>query len=201
LSPKIFATCEAYIEGYNMRGRASFLCSILLVLGIFSMAWGSGGINLDNWKSHAEIKKVRSMYNEIQESIKNKTLKTQRVDFDFTSDTCTRTYPVKWREIAVDGHGKVRLFIESQIISHRETMTTQRFYDEKGQLRFVFVTYDYPRQDRIYLGEDGSVLFGVEQDGNEYTSVEYDKDEWFVNPAKQDLALEAFGSDSGCPEK
>jgi hypothetical protein len=184
-----------------MRSRASFLCAILLVLGFFSMAWGSGGIDLENWKSHPEIKKVRSIYNEIQKSIKNKTLKTQRVDFDFTSEKCVRTYPIKWREIALDAHGKVWLFTESQIISHRETMTTQRFYDRKGQLRFVFVTYEYPRQDRIYLGEDGRILFGVEKDGDRYSAVEYDRDEWFVNPATQDLALKEFKSDSGCPEK
>lgn len=184
-----------------MRGRATFICSMLFVLGFFSMAWGIDGINLENWKSHPEIKEVRSIYDLIQESIKNNNLKTQRVDFDFTSQECTRTYPVKWREIAVDGNGKTRLFVESQIISHRETMTTQRYYDDNGQLRFVFVTYDYPRQERIYLSKDGSILFGVEKNGDEYAAVDYDEDEWFVKPATQALAFEAFQSDSGCPEK
>jgi hypothetical protein len=86
-----------------------------------------------------------------------------------------------------------------QVISHRELLPVERYYDTAGTLRFVYVDYG-SNNVRIYLDAEGKVFWAVEQDGHKLTVGDYTKEDWQIQPSDAAHATERLRSDEACPE-
>ena len=86
-----------------------------------------------------------------------------------------------------------------QIISHRELLPVERYYDTAGTLRFVYVDYG-SNNVRIYLSAEGKVFWAVEQDGNKFTVGDYTNEDWQIQPSDAAAATERLRSGEACPE-
>jgi hypothetical protein len=157
-------------------------------------------ITLSNWISHPEIKEIRKIYQDIKENIKIGKYKTKKIRYDYESEKCTSTYPAKWEEIAYDKQKITKLYIFSQIISHGDTLTIERYYDDQEQLRFVLILWEYSGTERIYLNAKGDIIFAVAQKGQEHTVTQYEKDEFPVKPSKSDGLFNEFTVKSENPD-
>lgn len=170
-----------------------------LFLPTFSLA--GGPVTLDNWLNHKEVVKVRKIYNQINRDIKDNELQLSNKKFDYKSNLpgCVRSYQIKSRGIATDDLGRIRRFVENQRISHGESMRTELYYDLKGVLRFVFVNYEYPRQERVYLDTKGEILISLITEGKKTTDLGVKAGDYQVKLDKQVLARDRYHEKTSCP--
>lgn len=155
-------------------------------------------VTMKGWRSHPDVREVRAIYDEIKSSMKSKAYQVTTRNFDVDSPSCA-TYPVREESLAADPEGRVRLYRVEQIISHREPMTIERYYDAKGVLRFVFEKMPASTV-RIYLDGAGSVLWAVEQSGDEDTVYAASAEDWEMKPGTGKAAKDEFLAPQPCPE-
>lgn len=155
-------------------------------------------VTIEDWKSHPDVKEVRAIYDEIKYSIKEHNFKIKTRNFNIESPLCA-TYPVKSESLAIDSENRVRLYQVEQIISHREPLTIERYYDANGTLRFVFVDKLFANI-RIYLNSAGNVVWAVEQSDNELAVYDASSEDWEMKPNNGMKAKEAFQAQQPCPE-
>lgn len=155
-------------------------------------------VKMEDWRNQPDVKDVRTIYEEIRAGIKENRYKTKTRNFDVESPLCV-TYPIKSQTLAVDDANRPRMLKTSQIKSHRELFTVERYYDTAGRLRFVFVDHS-PENVRIYLNAEGKVFWAVEQDGDKFTVGSYSTGDWETEPSNATVAKEVFNEDGSCPE-
>jgi hypothetical protein len=149
-------------------------------------------ITLTNWISHPEIKEIRKIYQDIKKRLETNELATMKIRYDYESEKCTLAYPMKWEEIAYDKQKITRMYQFSQIISHGDTLNVERYYDEKGQLRFVLILWEFSGTERIYLNAKGDIIFSVKKEGEDFTLTHYEKDDFFLNPSRSESLYNSF---------
>jgi len=155
-------------------------------------------VKLEDWKNHPEVKEVRAIYDQIQSGMRGKKYKTKTRSYDIDSPSCP-TYPIKSETLVVDEGDRPRLLKIDQIISHRELLSVERYYDTAGRLRFVFVDHA-SGPTRIYLNAEGKVFWAVEQGGDKFTVGDYSTGDWETEPNNAKAAKGAFNEAGSCPE-
>ncbi|MDH5232155.1 MAG: hypothetical protein OEY38_18985 [Gammaproteobacteria bacterium] len=174
-----------------------FLSTLLSVLLFSSLSYaGSELPTLDNWVNNGEIRKVRDLYSHIQTQINENVLSFKSIKYDMEDKGCA-TYPIKEKSIYVGEDGFVKKMSVTQIISHREPLLLERYYDDHGHIRFVF-TKRVGVEVRIYFSAEGVLIWSVEKNGKEYSKTNHEKGDWETNPLSAELALEFFNRVEGC---
>ncbi len=155
-------------------------------------------VKLEDWKNHPDVREVRAMYDEIKIGIKENKYKAKTRNYDVESPSCP-TYPIKSETLVVDEANRPRMLKVDQIISHREVLTEERYYDKAGRLRFVFVDHA-SGPTRIYLNTEGKVFWAIEQDGDKFTVGDYSTGDGETEPNNATVAKKVFNADGSCPE-
>lgn len=158
-----------------------------------------GDINLDNWKNHANVMEVRSIYNDIQRAKKGKQLKKISRKFDIASSLCEMTFPFKETSLLISGDDMTRAYIQDQVTSHGIMFHVERYYDVDGGLRFVYAKRD-PIETRVYLNQNGEVIWGVETEEGVSTVERFTNENWLVRPSSASEAAKEFKEMKHCPE-
>jgi len=178
-----------------------------IIVGI-SLGWFTDGIGrrpaqyavkMENWKNDPHVKEVQAIYDEIRAGVKNSRYEIETRNFDVESSLCSSSYPITSKSLVEDEANRVRMLKIVQVISHRELLPVERYYDTAGTLRFVYVDYG-SNNVRIYLSAEGKVFWAVEQDGNKFTVGDYTNEDWQTQPSDAVDANEGFRSDESCPE-
>ena len=151
-----------------------------------------------NWEHHPRIVEVRKIYNEIQSKLARKQLRYQKKDYSVLPESCRGTYPMEYLAIATDGEGRVRVYTTAQRISHGDLLTTHHYYDEKGRLRFVYMTNKSDEfatiENRVYLDEKGKVFWDVKTEAKKITFGEITQDPWVIKNTTNEGTLATFKS-------
>ena len=156
-------------------------------------------INLDNWMSHASVMEVRTIYKDIQKAKKGKQLKKVSRKFDTASPLCEMTYPFKETSLLIARDDMTRAYIQDQVTSHGIMFHVERYYDAGGGLRFVYAKRD-PIETRIYLNQNGKIIWGVETEKG-ISRVDFHTNEsWLVKPSSAAEAAKEFKEMKHCPE-
>jgi len=153
-------------------------------------------VKLEDWKNHPDVREVRAIYDEIKIGIRENKYKSKTRNYDVESPSCP-TYPIKSKTLVVDEANRPRMLKVDQIISHREVLSVERYYDKAGRLLFVFVP---SRPTRIYLNTEGKVFWAVEQDGEKFTVGDYSAGDGETEPSNATGAKEVFNGAESCPE-
>ena len=171
--------------------RAQVICITLAALCLSHVNAGEN-ITIDNWRGNENLSDVRLVYKESQ----SEKFKENKKIYNINSSACS-VYPIKEKLVRVDKTGKVRKLSIIQIISHGELLLSERFYDEKGIIRFVFIKSALS-ETRIYLNQKGLVIWAVNKDDNVYTKAEYSKDDWETLPATSTKAAVQYNELEKC---
>ncbi len=155
-------------------------------------------VKLEDWKNHPDVREVRTIYDEIKRGSSENKYKAKTRNYDVESPSCP-TYPIKSETLVVDEANRPRMLKVDQIISHREVLTVERYYDKAGRLRFVFVDHT-SGPTRIYLNTEGKVFWAVEQDGEKFTVGDYSAGNGETEPSNATVAKEMFNEAGSCPE-
>ncbi len=156
-------------------------------------------VKMENWKNDPYVKEVRAIYDEIRAGVKDHRYEIKTRNFDVESSLCSSPYPINSKSLVEDEANRVRMLKIVQVISHRELLPVERYYDTAGKLRFVYVDYG-SNNARIYLNAEGKVFWAVEQNGNNFTVGDYTNEDWPIKPSDAADAKEGFRSDESCPE-
>jgi len=169
---------------------------LFLITTLFSTSvLSSEIITIESWLSNTEISKIRKLYKQIQTSSYN----TKKNRYNTKSSDCS-TYPIKEKSITVEKSGQVRKLSITQLISHREPLLIERFYDSNGIIRFVF-TKSATSETRIYLNNKGNVIWAVNKDNNKFYKADYANDDWEMKPSTSKDAKLFFNTNESCSEK
>jgi hypothetical protein len=164
-----------------------------------SLPAAPGAVTLENWRTHPRIDEIRAIYEEIQGERARGRGTTASRRFDDDSPQCQATYPVRASALWRDDTGRVRAYVVEKTVSHREMMRIGRYYDREGRLRFVFVER-FPGETRVYLGAEGTVLFGVSRDDGVNAIEAHDGNDWETKPSTAAEAKMEFEGPAQCPE-
>ena len=156
-------------------------------------------VKMENWKNDPHVKEVQAIYDEISAGVKDNRYEIRTRNFDVESSLCSSPYPINSKSLVEDEANRVRMLKLVQVISHRELLPVERYYDTAGKLRFVYVDYG-SNNVRIYLNAEGKVFWAVEQDGHKFTVGDYTNEDWQIQPSDAAEAKEGFRSDESCPE-
>lgn len=130
-------------------------------------------ITEQNWESHPTILEIRKLYNDIQSALEKKTLKYREKNYSRLPRSCRGMFPTEYVAIATDSAKRVRMYVMAYRISHDDLLTTRSYYDDQGHLRFIYMTNEsreYAKiENRIYLTQDGGVLWDVEDEAHRRT--------------------------------
>ncbi len=160
-------------------------------------------ITSSNWQHHPKINQVRAIVNAIDASLKNKSLKVSKREFDYCEP-----YEDTIRIIAVDSKGVVRRY-ESQAGSDDSALTFRHYYDDTGRLRFVFITGGAANgtqlEHRIYFDESGNRIWEdhkyVKGPGYTWPEVWPEDQNGAAPPIQRFEPAKAFAAKSNCEEK
>jgi hypothetical protein len=118
-------------------------------------------IESKNWMSHPEIKRIRSLYNEIEESVKKGRLSKKPVPMD-----CPSEESFIEATFYEDPSGIVRKYQLSGG-SYDSEADASYYYDKAGKLRFVFQSLravnGTDMETRTYFYEKGNILYQDER--------------------------------------
>jgi hypothetical protein len=149
-----------------------------------------------NWEHHPRIVEVRNIYNEIQSRIKSKQLKYQKKDYTVLPRSCRGTYPIDYWSVVVDSNGHVLIDVTAQRISHDDLLTTENYFDNKGHLRFVYITNKSigmaTIENRVYLDEQGKVIWDARTEAGKVTFGEITNDPWMIKETTNDGIFSSF---------
>ena len=141
-----------------------------------------------NWKQHPKIVEIRSIYKEIRNKIDSKKLIYIEKNFSKLPRDCRGTYPVEIKAVAHDSKNRVRLYIFAQRISHDDLLTTEYYYNQRGILRFVFISnksqYYATIENRVYLNEEAEVIWDVKKEAKKLTYGEITSDPYQIRQYK-----------------
>jgi hypothetical protein len=105
---------------------------------------------------------------------------------------------MEYLAVATDGEGRVRAYTTAQRISHDDLLTTRNYYDEKGRLRFVYMTNksnEYATiENRVYLDEKGKVFWGVKTEAKKLTLGEITREPGMIRSTTNEGVLASFRS-------
>lgn len=176
-------------------------CGILGALLASPPAWSAEQkpeqkITESNWEQHPRILEIRKLYNDIQSKLENKKLKYQEKNFAKLPRSCRGMYPLEYIGVATDHAGRVRMHVVAQRISHDDLLTTRNYYDEGGHLRFVYITNESPGfatiHNRIYLTDQGNVLWNVESEAKKLTFGHITRDSYEIRSLTTDGLLDEY---------
>jgi hypothetical protein len=151
-----------------------------------------------NWEFHPRVVEIRRLYNQIQVKLRNKELKFQQKDFSRLERSCRGTYPLEYIAVATDSDGHVKKYVVAQRISHDDLLTTEKYYDDEGYLRFVYSSNKSDGfatiENRVYLDTQGKVFWDVKSEANRFTYGEmtHDPEPWAVSDTTNEEILERF---------
>lgn len=148
-----------------------------------------------NWRQHPQIKAVRSIVETINAESGRGAYKTTERKFAYCE-----SYEDTLRKLTVDGKGIARRY-ETQGGSDDSSITTEHYYDSRGNLRFVYITGGAVNgsvlEHRIYFDEAGKRIWEehkyVKGPGYSFPEVWPDERIQKADPAK------AFAATSPCP--
>ncbi len=127
-------------------------------------------ITEQNWERHPGILEIRELYNDIQSGLQNKTLRYREKNYSRLPRSCRGTYPLEYVAVATDSARRVRAYIVAQRISHDDLLTTRKYYDQSGHLRFVYRTNESRGfatiENRVYLTGQGAIMWDVKSEGS-----------------------------------
>jgi len=167
---------------------------ILILLCIFtSTLFSSEPVSIDNWMNNKDISKIREIYKQVQSSRYDRAKKI----FNTNSTKCS-TYPIKEKSILVDNSGVIRKLSVTQLISHREPLLIERYYDSSGVIRFIF-TKSLISEIRIYLNDTGDVIWAVTKDNSKFSKADYTNSDWETKPSRSKDAKLFYNESEKCP--
>ncbi|HEX8922999.1 MAG TPA: hypothetical protein VF766_16105 [Pyrinomonadaceae bacterium] len=155
-----------------------------------------GEITKANWQRHPQIKAIRAIVQSVKTGMLRKSLKTKKRAFEYCEpgeDTV--------RMIATDSRGRAR-FYQSEGGSEDSSLKLERYYDEAGRLRFVFITAGAVNgselEHRIYFDATGKRIWEEQtlKKGPGYTWPQI----WPEGELQISDAGGKFASKSPCPE-
>lgn len=156
-----------------------------------------GGITKANWQRHPKITQVRAIVQSVKAGIGRKSLTVRKRAFEYCEP-----YEDTARTIATDAKGRVR-FYGNEGGSDDSALKWEYYYDERGRLRFVFITGGAVNgsklEHRIYFDENGKRLWEdhTYKKGPGYTFPEV----WPDEQLQINDAAAKFSSKSPCEEK
>ncbi|MDT4969371.1 MAG: hypothetical protein QOJ64_4108 [Acidobacteriota bacterium] len=153
-------------------------------------------ITKSNWQQHPKIKAIRAIVQSVDTALTRKSLTIKKRSFE----DC-EPYEDALRTIATDSRGHVRYYAK-EAGSEDSALKWQHYYDEKGNLRFVFITGGAVNgaelEHRIYFDEYGKRIWELQvyTKGPGYTFPEIWPDDQLQikNPAMK------FASKAPCKE-
>jgi hypothetical protein len=177
--------------------RASGVSSSASIPSRTSSSQETGGeVTKANWQQHPKIKVIRSLVQSVKAGMVGKTLTTRRRSFEYCEPGEATA-----RVIATDAQGRAR-FYQTEGGSEDSSLKFEHYYDERGRLRFVFITGGAVNgselEHRIYFDETGKRIWEAQayKKGPGYTWPEvWPEDELQINDAAG-----KFSSKSACPE-
>ena len=149
-----------------------------------------------NWQQHPKIKAVRAVVQAVKAGLSKNSFTVKRRAFEYCEP-----YEDTARTIATDSKGVVR-FYQNEGGSDDSSLKWEHYYDERGQLRFVFITGGAVNgsrlEHRIYFDEAGKRIWEehVYKKGPGYTF----PDVWPDEQLQIKDAAAKFSSKSNCPE-
>ena len=165
-------------------------------IALASDSSASQEVTSENWERHPRIVEIRKLYNSIQSMLTARTLKYQKKDYTKLPRSCRGTYPTEYLALATDAEGHVRLYIAAQRISHDDLLTTQYFYNDKGRLRFAYITNQSNEfatiAYRVYVDEQGKVFWDVRTEAKKTTFGEFSQDSAMVQVITAEQARAEF---------
>jgi hypothetical protein len=155
-----------------------------------------GEITKANRQQHPKIKAIRSIVQAVKTGMTGKSLTTKKRSFEYCEP-----YEDTVRLIATDSQSRAR-FYQTEGGSEDSSLKFEHYYDERGRLRFVFITGGAVNgshmEHRIYFDETGKRIWEEQalKKGPGYTWPEvWPDDQLQINdPAAK------FISQSSCPE-
>lgn len=156
----------------------------------------AGEITKANWQQHPKIKAIRAVVQAVKASLGRKAFTVKRRAFEYCEP-----YEDTARTIATDTKGLVR-FYQNEGGSDDSALKLEHYYDERGRLRFVFITGGAANgsrlEHRIYFDEDGKRIWEdhVYKTGPGYTFPEV----WPDDQLQFTDAAGKFSSKPQCPE-
>jgi hypothetical protein len=165
----------------------------------------SEAITAANWQQQPKIRTVRSVVESVTNGLSKQDLKVSKREFEYCE-----SYEDTLRRIAVDSKGTVRYY-EKQGGSDDSSLTFKHYYDESGQLRFVFIKGGAVNgavlEHRIYLDEKGNRIWEEHKylKGPEYFFPEVwpdsQREDNTAPPIQKTEPAKAFSAVSQCDEK
>ncbi|MDT4895770.1 MAG: hypothetical protein QOH25_847 [Acidobacteriota bacterium] len=155
-----------------------------------------GEVTKANWQQHPKIKAIRAIVQSVKTGMSRKSLTTKKRTFEYCEpgeDTL--------RMIATDASGRAR-FYQNEGGSEDSSLKLEHYYDERGRLRFVFITGGAVNgsqlEHRIYFDETGKRIWEERtfKKGPGYTFPEV----WPDEELQLTDAGGKFSSTSPCPE-
>jgi hypothetical protein len=116
-----------------------------------------GEITKANWQQHPKIKAIRSIVQSVKTGITSKKLTSKKRTFEYCEP-----YADTVRLVATDSSGRPR-FYQAEGGSEDSSLKFEHYYDERGRLRFVFITGGAVNgselEHRIYFDETGKRIW------------------------------------------
>jgi hypothetical protein len=141
--PRTHAYAQAIVSGFSVN--------------VHNFVQESETITAANWQQQPKIKTVRGIVESVTNGFSKKDFKISKREFEYCEP-----YEDTLRRIAVDSKGTVRYY-EKQGGSDDSSLTFKHYYDEFGQLRFVFIkggaVNGAKLEHRIYLDEKGNRIW------------------------------------------
>jgi hypothetical protein len=179
----------------NIRRVLSVVTLGLLSGAMCAVRAQEGAITSSNWRTHPSIKAVRDVVAGVDAGANQKLFKVSTAKFEYCEP-----YEDTLRRMTVDSHGIVRMY-EKQAGSDDSSLTWKHYYDDHGQLRFVFITGGAVNgsklEHRIYFDEGGRRIWEDHKyvKGPGYTFPEV----WPEDQLQIKDAARAFAARSPCP--
>ncbi len=130
--------------------------SIILLLFVFIPLYGQE-IDETNWKSNPKIKKIRSIYKEIQDDLDKDKYEKQSLSCSWGDQS-----PGISGDIYKNQNGTIRYY-EIMSGSGPSFIEGKYYYSSKGNLRFSFfqlgAIYGTEKEKRVYFDENGKHLY------------------------------------------
>lgn len=188
-----------------MRIKLAAILFVAIILGgsLGARAMQDEKITAANWQRHPKILQVRALVNSIDASIRKGSFKTSKREFEYCEP-----YEDTMRKIAIDSKGVVRRY-EDEAGSDDSMLTWRHYYDQRGRLRFVFITGGAANgaqlEHRIYFDESGKRLWEehkyVKGPGYTWPEVWPEEQNDEARPIQKFEPAKAFAAKSQCEEK
>lgn len=168
-----------------------------LVSALLTSSQETGGeITRANWQQHPKIRAIRNIVQMVKAGMMRKSFVVRKRTFEYCEP-----YADVERVLATDARGRAR-FYQTDAGSDDSALKTEHYYDEAGQLRFVFITGGAANgaklEHRIYFDEAGKRIW---EEQTYQTEMQYTFPViWPDDQLQITGAAGKFSSTSPCPE-